>query len=473
MRTSLVVVLLALAARAHAAPQCMPVAQFNTYMDQQTSSANDVTLSYTVTGVNLDDYTDGKGWLAELGDSRCAAGYGAATLKVYGTNGGTAHPSGTVKLEYGSACCPAGAACPVERWADPNPGPKIFNVGSDVCAIVVKVNPNAVSYDITCNGGTAYHGTGLNTDQMPVNKIALLREVAGGHAMPNATASNDMVCFQLAGPPVNSQKITVAEDAMVNADAPASVVPVSEDLACGVSDGWVYLKFDLRALAGQAAKATLYVHSATGGSAAGDGGDVKVVGNAWSEGALTWNNRPMPGASAGRISAVAADQWYAVDVTAQVKDPALYSFALVPAAADQNGAHFWSKELSPTLASYLLVQVLAVDGDGDGSPKGPDCNDGDPAIHAGAPELCNGIDDNCDGTIDEGCGTPPGMPGSPDGQPDGGTQIPAAPNDPGAPADLKGGCSAAGASAGSDLFFGFALLGLFARRARRVRPGRN
>src|SRR5262245_23373108 len=91
---------LALARAAAAAPQCMNVAEFNSYMDQQTSAAVDVRLSFTVTGVALADYFNGKGWLAELGDTRCA-GLASAALKVYGSSDplNTAHPPGTMKLE--------------------------------------------------------------------------------------------------------------------------------------------------------------------------------------------------------------------------------------------------------------------------------------------------------------------------------------------------------------------------------------
>ncbi len=45
------------------------------------------------------------------------------------------------------------------------------------------------------------------------------------------------------------------------------------------------------------------------------------------------------------------------------------------------------------------------DNDGDGSPEGEDCDDGDPAVNPSAAELCDGLDNNCDGETDEGVKT--------------------------------------------------------------------
>src|SRR5439155_6925431 len=108
------------------------------------------------------------------------------------------------------------------------------------------------------------------------------------------------------------------------------------------------------------------------------------------------------------------DRWFTIDVAGGGVDrPAVYSFVLQPGAADQNAVHFISKEASPMLRPYLLVQVVAVDKDGDGAPDGPDCNDSDQGVHPGAVEKCNQVDDNCDGRIDEGCAAPPVDAGAP------------------------------------------------------------
>ncbi len=392
---------------AHAAEQCFAsIDEFNAFMDTQVSSASSVTLSFTVTGVDLNDYYNGKGWLAELADTRCTQGSGTAALKVYGTSEplNTAHPPGTLKLEYGSYCCATGT-CPVEYWADPNPGPQVFFLPTQICNVVEAVTTTTVSYNVQCDGGTTFHAEAGNHDAMMIDKAALLSEVTGGHPMTNASASNVQICFELGGPPVGSETIPVMEDVTVAPQFPSSVYPDDSDLACGDNDGTTYLKFDLSQLAGKATSAKLFVHSGTDSSSAGTGADVYAVkDSSWSETTLTWDARPALGTKIGRIDGVSPDQWNTVDVTSAFAGPAVYSFSLAPAATDTDTAHFLSKEASPTLKAYLLLQVIVTDGDGDGYPDGPDCDDSSSSVHPGAVDSCNGIDDDCNGTIDDGCG---------------------------------------------------------------------
>lgn len=334
------------------------VDDFNAYMDTQIVSATTVTLDFDVTGVNLDDYLNGKGWLAELADTKCAGG-GVASLKVYGSSDplNTAHPPGTLKLEYGSSCC-AAQTCPVEYWASPMPGPQVFSQPSQVCSVHESLTPTTIGYDVQCDGGTVFHADGPNDDAMTITRAAVLREVAGGHAMTNATASNVKICFELAPPPSNVTIVPVSEDVTVAPYDPTSVYPDPNDLACGVGDGTAYLKFDLGALAGHVTSAKLFVHSALDSSAAGTGADVDLVADTtWSESSLVWNARPPLGAKVARIDGVVPNAWYSVDVSAALSKPAKYAFALAPASGDTNTAHFMSKEASPTLRPYLLVET--------------------------------------------------------------------------------------------------------------------
>ncbi len=360
----------ALAPRAaHAMMTCLSsVDDFNSFMDTQLSSATSVTVSFTVTGVDLNDYFNGKGWLAELADTRCTGG-GLASLKVYGNSDpvSTAHPPGTLKLEYGSMCC-ANQPCPVEYWANPMPGPQVFSQPSQVCSVTESLAPTTISYDVQCDGGPVFHADGQNYDAMTITRAAVLREVAGGHAMTNATATNVQVCYELGPPPAGFQVVPVMEDVTVTPQLPSSVYPDPTDLACGFGDGTAYLKFDLGGITGNVVSAKLFVHSASFSSATGTGADVDVVADtSWSESTLTWNARPALGARVGRIDGVTPDLWYSVDVSAGLSSPAKYAFALAPASTDTDTAHFLSKEASATLRAYLLVQTAPATGSDGGA----------------------------------------------------------------------------------------------------------
>ena len=60
---------------------------------------------------------------------------------------------------------------------------------------------------------------------MTITRAAVLKEVAGGHAMTNATASNVKVCFELDAPPSDVQTVPVIEDVTVAPQWPTSVYP--------------------------------------------------------------------------------------------------------------------------------------------------------------------------------------------------------------------------------------------------------
>ena len=394
-------------ATAAAGTVCGTVEDFNAAMTASGTSSSDVTLTFDVIGVNPADFFDTKGSLAQMRNTTCATGQDAG-IKVYGNSEplNEAHPPGTLKLEYGNTCC--GGACG-ENWADPNPSAVIFVDGTEQCTVTMWVRPTEVGYTLACNVGT-FDAVGGNPESNAVDQIALLEFILpdGGTTweLPNATASNDEVCWVETPSMQESLTVPVAEDVTVGPAWPDSVFPDVNDLAVEAADNQAYLKFIVPPIDGKVTAVRLSMH--TGGpSSDGDGGEVHVVADdGWSEATLVWNARPAyDAASLGRIGPAAADVPVSLDLGPVVDSSGgTYSFAVVSPPTDGNGTHFLSKEASTTDGPSLRIDYTVVDADADGTPDGPDCNDADAAIGPDADELCaNDIDDDCDGETDEGC----------------------------------------------------------------------
>jgi hypothetical protein len=282
----------------------------------------------------------------------------------------------------------------------------VFVDGTEQCTVRVWLNPTDYGYHIDC-AGTLFDAIGDNNHDLRVTQISILERTDGGWAMPNAVSSNEQICYE---PPVldpvgPALTIGVLEDVTASAGLPDTVYPDVADLSVGSGDGEIYLKFDLGSVPGLVTSAEIAMHRSNVTSADGSGGDAFLVpDSSWSETTLTWNSRPaVAGGSLARVSPVPDYDWYTWDVTAAVTGLGVHSFAIVPTAADTNGAHFFSKEGSPTLRPELRVEYVVVDADADGYPAGPDCNDASATVHPGADEPCNGVDDDCDGTVDDGC----------------------------------------------------------------------
>lgn len=394
-------------AAAAAEPVCGTVDAFNQAMADAGTTATEVTLTFDVVGVNPGDFAGSKGSLAQMRNTTCAAGQDAV-IKVYGPEDppNVAHPSGTLKLEHGNACC--GGECG-EQWADPNASAVVFVDGTEQCAVSMWITPTEVGYSLDCNVGQ-FDALGENPLQNTVDGIALLDYVLpdGGTTwgLPNATASNDEVCWVAMPSDGTSVTVPVLEDVTAAPSTPDAVFADVTDLAVEAGDNEAYLKFEVPPVDGKITRARLFMHTSTAPSSDGDGGEVHALtDNGWSEATLTWNTRPAyAAASLGRIGPAAADLLVSLDLGEAIAGGGTYGFAVVSPPTDGNGTHFWSKEGSPGGAAYLQLDVVVVDGDGDGTPDGPDCDDTDPDIGPDADEVCNGVDDDCDGEIDEGCG---------------------------------------------------------------------
>lgn len=469
----------AYAAPARAEVVCKTVDEFNAQVTGSNQPATSVTVKFDVTGVNPPDFFGSKGCLIDLHYTGCAVdnGYASATLKIYGPDDppNTSHPPGTLKFEYGTDCC---AAPPCgESWASPNPSETVFSDPGQQCQVEVWLDPATYGYKIDC-GGTVYEAVGDNVGGLVVDQVSLLSLVDGGWDMPNALSNANEICFEQ--PPAEpggptTLTVPVLADVTASVASPSTVYSNVADLSVGADDSEIFLKFDLGAVPGQVQTATIFLHQSDGESAEGDGGDAFVVPDtSWSESTLTYGNRPATsGVALSRQSPIAAFGWYQWDVSAAVSAPGAYAFSIVPQAVDQNGAHFFSKEGSATLAPYMVVEYVVVDADGDGHPAGPDCDDASATVYPGASEVCNGADDDCDGEVDEGCAASgAGGTGAAGGDPsDGSNPV----DDPGA-SDSGCGCRVSPrerANAGAALLLAIAAAAIRLRRPRRSRSPRG
>lgn len=88
----------------------------------------------------------------------------------------------------------------------------------------------------------------------------------------------------------------------------------------------IYLRFDLHAVGGSIAKATLRIYANSFSSV---GFDVHMTGDAWTEAGLTNSNAPAIGAQVGTTGSFGADAWTSVDVTSAVQAGSIVDFALI------------------------------------------------------------------------------------------------------------------------------------------------
>jgi hypothetical protein len=382
---------------AHAEWLCMPLNEFNQHMAHTGQSTTQLELTYGLTGVNPDDYFGTKGMIADLDDSSCAGVAGVA-LKVYGPDDpyNYNHPPGTLKQEYNDECC--GLADCGEGWADPNASATIFVDGSEVCDVTIWLDPTNFGYTLVCNG-TTYEGVGDNEYGLTIDGAAVLVGVDGTTwPMPNATSSNEQVCFEGVDDGVETLEFLAVEDVTAAVLYPSTVYPDEWDLSAGADDSEFFLKFAVDEIPGQVQSTRVHLHAYTESWSSGDGGDLYVVQDTgWSEDTLTWNSRPATtGGSLDRISSVTFDQPYSADVTSSVTCAGVYAFAFVPQASDTNGVHFFSKEGSASLGPRLRIEYIPGAGD----------DDDDDDDTAGDDDDVVGDDDDDDTNTDDDDSTP-------------------------------------------------------------------
>ncbi|HEX5747959.1 MAG TPA: DNRLRE domain-containing protein [Archangium sp.] len=145
-------------------------------------------------------------------------------------------------------------------------------------------------------------------------------------------------------------------DARVEADSPARNFGSSSSLGADLSPDVMesYLRFRLSGVTGTVTRAALRLYAFDGTP---DGPRVFRSGGSWTEGGLTWNNRPAP--LEGPLDdkgAISSGTWVEFDVTRAVRGDGEVNLAVI--ATSGNGTDFSSRESSRTqLRPRLVVTV--------------------------------------------------------------------------------------------------------------------
>jgi Glycosyl hydrolases family 16 len=156
-----------------------------------------------------------------------------------------------------------------------------------------------------------------------------------------------------------SRSFPAVADARVEQAHPASNYGRSSRLRVDGStdpDVQSYLRFDVNGLATTVARARLRVFASDDTTT-----EPSVYGtsNSWSEGGITWNNRPArTGPIAGGQGSVQKNTWVEFDVTAAVQASGTYSFVLVTPVRD--GINMASRQASAS-QPQLVVETADLD----------------------------------------------------------------------------------------------------------------
>lgn len=152
-----------------------------------------------------------------------------------------------------------------------------------------------------------------------------------------------------------------------------------------------FVRFNVSNVPGAITRATLRCYVVNGSP---DGPQIFSTSSAWSESALTWNNRPATvGAALMDLGAVAVNAWLDVDVSSAVKTNGAFAFTFVATSADAVAcASRESGAQAPQLVvTYETTLHLAATADSEVRSATPTTNygtsaefgaDGDPVRHA-------------------------------------------------------------------------------------------
>ncbi|GGM20782.1 MULTISPECIES: CBM96 family carbohydrate-binding protein [Micromonospora] len=161
------------------------------------------------------------------------------------------------------------------------------------------------------------------------------------------------------GPPATAASTTTTflanQDSYVNAASPGTNYDATNTLAvAGTPTRISYLQFAVTGLTQPVLNARLQVHTQDTPTATSPfGGTAQRAGTGWSEGTLTYANRPAAiGSPLGSLGKVLRNTWYELDVAAVVTGNGTYAFSL--SSTNPDGAYYDSRETS-AFAPRLVV----------------------------------------------------------------------------------------------------------------------
>jgi hypothetical protein len=115
-----------------------------------------------------------------------------------------------------------------------------------------------------------------------------------------------------------------------------------------------YLRFQVSGVTGPVTRAVLRLYASDGTT---DGPRLHRAGGGWTEGGLTWNDRPGPlGAAVGDTGAISNGSWVEYDVSSVVRGNGQADFVLVSTSG--NGTDFASRESTRTELRPQLVLTV-------------------------------------------------------------------------------------------------------------------
>jgi acid phosphatase type 7 len=169
----------------------------------------------------------------------------------------------------------------------------------------------------------------------------------------HTSGSSNIVTITTPPPPV-TLVFTPTADTYVQSDVPTTNFGSAVQIVVDNSPVRnVLLKFAVSGVGTRqvvSAKLRLYCEDASGVG----GAFYKVADNTWNEGIVNWNNAPAADAvSFAALGAVAAGNWYEVDVSSLVTGDGTFSLKMVSTSAD--GAYYTSKEGAAGFAPQLVL----------------------------------------------------------------------------------------------------------------------